>query len=114
MGNGTYYRKKNKDRILYLCYRDTPRHAVDVYQANTRGRRIIVRGSVASIINSTREINMGNSRKKFARIESTVCFDRGGCTKLKESTLYPEHERIIKANSELIDSAQHCYDSHTK
>lgn len=117
MGDATYYRKKNKETdrmILYLYYRDAPRCAVGIYQANTRGRRIIVRGSVASIINLTREINTGNSRKKRARIESTVCFDRGECTKLEESTLYPEHERIIKVNSELIHSAQHYYNSYAK
>lgn len=71
MGDVAYYRKKNKEpdrMILYLRYRDAPRHAVGVYQANTRGRRIIVRESIASIINSTRGINTGNSRKKFAWI----------------------------------------------
>lgn len=97
-------KKEQRDRmILYLRYRDAPRRTVGVYQANTRGRCIIVRGSVASIINSTREINTGNSRKKFSRIESTMRFDRDGCTKLEESTLYPEHERIIKANSVGVD-----------
>lgn len=104
IGDATYYRKKEQ--------RARPRFSIPVigtqilqshsrvYQANTRGRRIIVRGSVASIINSTREINMGNSRKKLARIGSTVCFDRAGFAKLEESTLHPsQHERIIKAKN---------------
>lgn len=105
MGDAAYYRKKNKEpdrMILYppLSGRAAPR--IGVYQANTRGCRIIVRGSVASIINSTREINTGNSRKKFARIYC-VALIGPGVTEPEESTLYPEHERIIKANSIGVD-----------
>jgi len=100
--------------ILYFRYGDAPRHTVDVCQANTRGRRIIVQGSVASIINSTREINMGNSRKKFAWIGSTVCFDRGARSWKSQLCIPYTRESLKLTLLELIGFAQYCYACYAK